>query len=554
MQFRVLGPLEAIHEEQQVELGGRKQRALLAVLLVRANQVVSADKLIDELWGDAPPATALKTLQAHISRLRRALASERPDASRPDVPSVAILTREPGYVIRVEPEQLDLLRFERLLDEARRAPPDAAAHLLREALGLWRGNALADLANERFAQAEILRLEELRLVALEERFEADLALGRHAEVAVELETLVSEHPLRERLRGQLMRALYGSGRQADALAVYRETRSRLVDELGIEPSTELQELEKAILRQDPALAPAATLESGGRVPSVAGSQRRAIIVVASDEARLDDLLAIAEPLVRRPPRELILARLLRGGDDLTAANAALAARRSELVGRGVAARIAAYTAADPGAETAVLAMEHDVDLVLVDAPDDLLRGGAVESDLQTILDRVPCDVAVLAGADATEEGPIVTPFGGAEHDWSAIEVAAWLAGSLATTLRLLGTAADPSGGRRDASRLLARASLMVQQVVGIVTEPILVPAGEEGVVEAARGARLLVVGLSERWRREGIGSVRLALATRAGVPTLFVRRGLRPGGLAPPETLTRFTWTLGAPTASTSSG
>jgi hypothetical protein len=143
-------------------------------------------------------------------------------------------------------------------------------------------------------------------------------------------------------------------------------------------------------------------------------------------------------------------------------------------------------------------------------------------------------------------GPVVTPFGGVEHDWSAIEIAAWLASALGTTLRLLGTEADPSLGKRDASRLLARASLLVQQVIGIVTEPVLVRAGEKGVLEGAADARLLVMGLSERWRAEGIGAARLAVAAGSHAPTLFVRRGLRPSGVAPSETLTRFTWTLGS--------
>jgi hypothetical protein len=152
-------------------------------------------------------------------------------------------------------------------------------------------------------------------------------------------------------------------------------------------------------------------------------------------------------------------------------------------------------------------------------------------------------VALLTAGTGAAGGPIVTPFGGAEHDWSAIELAAWLAAALDTSLRLLGTEADPALGRRDASRLLGRASLLVQQVIGIVTEPVLIPPGDRGVVQAAAGARLLVIGLSDRWRTEGVGPTRLAIATAADAPVLFVRRGLRPGGLAPPHTLTRFTWT-----------
>ena len=151
---------------------------------------------------------------------------------------------------------------------------------------------------------------------------------------------------------------------------------------------------------------------------------------------------------------------------------------------------------------------------------------------------------MLVGGGELGTGPVVTPFGGVEHDWSAIELAAWLAHSLGTTLRLLGTEANTTTGQRDASRLLARASMLVQQVVGIVTEPVLVRPGEEGVLDAAHDARLLVIGLSDRWPSEGIGSVRLAVAARAGIPTLFVRRGLRPSGVAPDRTVTRFTWTL----------
>ena len=229
MEFRILGPLEVVEQGRALPLGGARQRALLALLLTRANEVVSADRLIDELWGAQPPRTAANALQYHVSQLRKALA-----------PHEAIVTQEPGYVIRVGPDELDLLRFELLVEEARQAAPELAARRLREALDLWRGPPLADLAHESFAQTEILRLEELRLAALERRFDADLALGRFAELVGEVQVLVREHPLRERLRAALMQALYGSGRQAEALEVYRETRRLLVDELGIEPSPALQ--------------------------------------------------------------------------------------------------------------------------------------------------------------------------------------------------------------------------------------------------------------------------------------------------------------------------
>jgi DNA-binding SARP family transcriptional activator len=225
VEFRILGPLEVVERGRALALGGPRQRTLLALLLTRANEVVSTDRLIHELWGTQPPSTAANTLQHHVSQLRRTLA-----------PSEAIVTQQPGYLIRVGPDELDLLRFERLVEEAQQARPDAAARLLRDALDLWHGPPLANIADESFLQTEILRLEELRLSAVERRVEADLALGRHGEVVGELEALVREHPFREGLRGQLMLALYGSGRQADALGVYRQTRRLLVDELGVEPS------------------------------------------------------------------------------------------------------------------------------------------------------------------------------------------------------------------------------------------------------------------------------------------------------------------------------
>jgi DNA-binding SARP family transcriptional activator len=524
LEFRILGPLEVVADGQPLALGGQRQRALLALLLLRANEVVAADVLIDAVWGDEPPRDATNALQYHVSQLRKAIGSRE-----------TVLTQEPGYLIRVAPNELDLFAFEQLVDDAQTAVPEDAARLLRSALELWRGPPLGDCAYADWAQMEIVRLEELRVRALELRIDADLALGRHAQLVGELETLVREHPLRERPRAALMRALYASGRQAEALEAYREARALLVDELGIEPSRELQELERAILRHDSSLAVS---------PEVQRSPR-AIVVVVREEASLTALRAIAEPLARRPERELILARLVLTGDDLARATALLAEQREGIVDGGLACRVAAYTSLEPGGDAARLATEHDADLVLVDARPDP-GTGALDHELTVVLAGAPCDVAVLAGGAMPESGPVVTPFGGIDHDWSAIELAALLAKALDTSLRLLGTEADPSGARRDASRLLARASLLVQQVVGIVTEPMLVPAGEQGVVDAASDARLLVVGLSERWPAEGIGPVRAAVAAAAAAPILFVRRGVRANGLGPPQTLTRFSWTVAA--------
>jgi DNA-binding SARP family transcriptional activator/DNA-binding beta-propeller fold protein YncE len=254
-EFRILGPLEVSDGGREIDVGGPRQRALLAVLLLHENEVVSRDSLIDELWGETPPATAVKTLQAHVSRLRGALNGEdggsRSKGGR-------LETHGPGYLLRVNPGELDADRFQSLVDDARRSlargEPQRAAEGLRRALSLWRGPALADFSHEAFARTEIARLDELQLTALEERVEADLELGRHAALVAELEALVAKHPLRERLRGQLMLALYGSGRQAEALSVYQQGRRALAEELGLDPSQALQRLERQILEQDPALA------------------------------------------------------------------------------------------------------------------------------------------------------------------------------------------------------------------------------------------------------------------------------------------------------------
>jgi DNA-binding SARP family transcriptional activator len=252
MEIRILGPLEVVAEGNQVDLPAGKVRLLLAALVVHANQVVSTDRLFEFLWHGQPPDSAANTLQTYVSHLRRSLEPDRTSRQRGRL----LITREPGYLLTVDPDQIDAVRFERLVGQARPvlgSAPEQAAALLHTALSLWRGEPLADFTFEPFAQAEITRLTELRLTALEDRIEAELALGRHAALCGELAQLVREQPLRERLSGQLMVALYRCDRQAEALRAYADLRATLVEQLGIDPSPALGRLQAAILRQDPEL-------------------------------------------------------------------------------------------------------------------------------------------------------------------------------------------------------------------------------------------------------------------------------------------------------------
>jgi DNA-binding SARP family transcriptional activator len=539
MQFRILGPLDVADGKRQVLLQGPSQRALLALLLLRANEVVSSDRLLDELWGSAVPASGVTALRVRVSQLRKALG---PAAER-------LETRPPGYVLRVEPGELDLDRFTALLAEAESAEPAVAAERLREALALWRGAPLADLAYQQWAQQAIPRLEELRLAAVEGRLEADLALGRHVEIVGELEELVAEQPLRERLRGQLMLALYRSGRQAESLEVYRATRKTLVEGLGIEPSPGLQQLERAILRQDPELdvAPGERLP-GGAPPAVPAPERSMLIVPLAAE-NLEPLLELAAPLGRRPPHELILASVVTAELELAAAARRVEEQRVRLRSEGAAVRAAAFTSGYRAEDIVRLTSKEDIDLLLLDAPSELADEGKLSGEIAALLERAPCDVGVLVvrGGQASAPGatrPVLVPFGGADNDWAAVQLAAWIAVSHHAPLRLLGTTTGSRRGRRDASRLLATVSLLVQQVAGVAAEPLLVKPGAEAVIEAAAESGLLVVGLSETWRAEGVGAARRAIVREARPPTLLVRVGLRPGGLAPNESLTRFSWSL----------
>lgn len=536
LEFRILGPLEVVDEHGPVRLGGPKQRATLAILLLDANRVVSVDRLADDLYDGAAPVTAVTQVQRQISELRKLLGAH------------TVETRAPGYVLRLRPEQLDLRRFERLTADAT-SSLDAGEHrraadLIREALALWRGPALADVAYESFAQPAIERLEEIRLAALEQRIDADLALGRHADLIGELEQLVREHPLQERFCAQLMVALYRAGRQSEALDLYRGLREQLLEVLGLEPTPALQELERAILTHDASLAVARV---GPEVGSTAVAQ--AILVVASASDQLDALLSVAEPLALSPRRELIVACVFEDERDLereaTAANARRASLRPET-------RTAVFTTLDPAGDVIRLASTNDAGVVLVAGPSGL-DADRLPDAIRAIFERSTADVGVLsARGSARETGAgVFVPFGGGEHDWAALELGAWLASASGAPLRLVGTKADPPSGRRDASRLLADASLAAQRVVGVDTRPVLAELTEDALVAAVEDATFVVAGVSPRWRREGIGDARRALVRRAHPPVLLVHHGPRPGGLAPRESRTRFSWTLDAGAAYT---
>ena len=439
-----------------------------------------------------------------------------------------------GYVARVEQDALDLQVFERLAQEGSVAlehgQNELAADVLARALALWRGPALSDLGDEPFVVATAARLEELRILALERRLSADIAIGRHADVIGEIERLVAEHPLRERPWGLLMMALYRSGRQAEALDTYRRARATLVEEVGIEPGAWLRELEAAMLRQD------AALESTPRAEPEA-AQLRSILVAALSAPATHDLVELALPLARRPERELVVVTTVASVEELGRAGELLNGHRARGATERIEIRTAVFLSLTPGVDLGRLAAEQDVDLLLADAPDGLLEDARVLA----LLEHAPCDVGIAVGT-TPGDGPVLVPFAGAVHDWAAVELGAWFARNRGTELRLVGAATGPGGS--GAGRLLANASIAVQRALGVPAEPLLVEPDADALVEAARGAGIVVVGLTDRWRHEGLGRARTALATRADGATILVRRGVRPGGLAPHSSQTRFTWTI----------
>ena len=273
-EFGILGPLEVCRSGRAVPLGGPRQRAVLALLLLEANRVVSLDRLAEDVWGGHPPEGWVTTVQIYVSHLRQALEPGRARGAAGEV----LVTRDRGYLLRVDRERLDAARFQDGFTAGRAALEAGryaeAAGTLRQALGLWRGGVLADLADYAFTRPEAARLEELRLAALEARIDADLALGRHDALTAELEQLAAEHPLRERLHGQLMLALYRCGRQADALAAYRRVRDLLAGELGIDPGEPLRRLHASVLAHDPALDWHGDRQAAAEGPPPAPAPRR----------------------------------------------------------------------------------------------------------------------------------------------------------------------------------------------------------------------------------------------------------------------------------------
>ena len=298
IEFRLLGPLEVWRGGQPLPVGGAKPRALLALLLLHADQVVSTDALIDALWGERPPASAANALQAHVSALRRALERHRGTSGA----NRLLITRAPGYLLRLSGQVFDVVRFERLVDDARAAmpaQPQVAVSRFRDALGLWRGPALADFVFEPFARADAARLEDMRLGALEDCLECELALGNHAGVIAELERLAGEHPLRERLVWLLMLALYRCGRQAQASGLFQSTRSALVEELGMEPGPALRQLLQQILEQDPKLemTKGKTAAAAGKAAAATRPRHNLPIELTSfigGEQELDEICTLLE--------------------------------------------------------------------------------------------------------------------------------------------------------------------------------------------------------------------------------------------------------------------
>jgi DNA-binding SARP family transcriptional activator len=522
LQFRILGPLEAFADGNPVALGGMLQRSALSMLLLNSGRVVPIDRFAAALYGTAPPATAVTQVQRQISELRRAFGT-----------SDVVETVADGYLMRLAPGQLDLATFEQLAAEGesalRAGDPEKASESLSRALGLWRGEPLRDVA-EGVAGPAVERLSELRVAVLEMAIEAELARGRHAQVVGELRTITAERPFHERFRRQLMLALYRSGRQAEALDEYRRARESIVRELGIEPAPQLRELQRRILAQD------ATLELVDT--SRQENWPTTILVVACPGGGLDVALELAEPLARELGNELVLIELVEGESEVAGTTAALNARcaRSPVPARG-----AAFVSHDLAVDLERLERSLDVRLTLI-----VSRGGfdVCATTAAPGLEGLRADVAVIGEPSAPAPGDgIFVPFGGSDDDWAALELAAWFGRATELPLALVGTGAHEATGRRDASRLLADASLVVQRLVGVAPSTVLVEAEPEALARTVAGAALVVIGAGGDGKKGTLGAARREIL-ETPVRTVLLRRGDRPSAFAPREARTRFSWTL----------
>ena len=497
LEFRILGPLEVVGPEGPVQLGGPKQRATLAILLLNANRVVSIDRLADQLYAGRAPVTAATQVHRQISELRKTLGED-----------ARLETRSPGYVIHVASGQLDLKRFERLTEEAgqalARGEPETAFELQRDALALWRGPALAGLDQEQFAQIAIggWRRSFWRLSS-----RGSTRSSRSDGTGSSWESSTSWR------RAPTPRALR---LPAHACALPVGAAGRRPAGLSPHPGEARRWLRNRA-RPRPRRAGAGDPEPGS-CPRSGRSHRASGGDVRRDRARPSfrrraarRLLAVAEPLARLPGRSLLIARLLPDEALLASTVAALNDRRASL---GLEARTAAFTTVDPVEDAVRLADAYDVRLILLDTPD--LDTDAFTTDVASLLERAPADVGLLNGAEVDWEfgDGVCVPFAGGEHDWAALELGAWLASSRGIPLRLLGTRADARRGRRDASRLLADASLSVQRASGVDAVPQLIDPAPAALVEAVESATIVVTGMSASWRRDGLGETRRALVRR----------------------------------------
>jgi ABC-type transport system substrate-binding protein/DNA-binding SARP family transcriptional activator len=487
MEFGVLGPVLVRRDGRDEPLGGPKQRSLLAMLLLRANEVAARDRLIDGLWGERPPPTAAHTLDNYVSRLRKVVGDDR------------LERRPPGYVLRVEAGELDLDRFEQALrrgrEELAHDRPVEAAEQLQEALALWRGPALADLQYEPFAQDAVDRLEERRLQALEERLEADLALGRSGELVPQLEALVREHPFRERLVRQLMLALYRAGRQAEALAAYQASRRRLAEELGLEPGPELQRLQDAILSQDPDLSPPPQRPK----PPAPRRRKRRLVLLAAVAAAAVATAALAAVLIGT------------GGSNAGTTDTAES--------RAVALSTDGGTPADsvtlPG-PAAAMATGYGSLWFAIPGRGEVLR---VEPDSSTVSDRIPVG-----------EGPGALAVGGGS---------VWAAKVPGDAIRRInpdsGTVAQtvPLGSARVAALAFAAGALWVADSVG---DALLEVDPASGAVRRRLPLDVkptsLVVGDREIWVADYGGAMIAAVDRRTGQTLATIPVGNGPAALA----------------------